>query len=154
MKALQLPDEYNKNWDVLIEDWRPSKCHINAGRLLETLKFLLCFLISCSSRTPSFIITTFTGNDHPTFVVALVCYLVKQIWKTVTSNWKSHEWYFSIEKEWKSFTEEAQISLETDVGSIKDFTQYLQDKVELESHICSTEPINLNVFLNNVVCKS
>jgi AAA+ ATPase superfamily predicted ATPase len=70
---------------------------------------------------------------------------------TCTSSLKSNDQYFSIEKEWKALTEEAQISLETDVGSIKDFTQYLQDKVELEGHICSTEPINLNVFLNNVV---
>ena len=61
--------------------------------------------------------------------------------------------YVSIEKEWKSLTEEAHISIEADVGSIKDFSQFLQDKIELEGHICSTEPVNLNVFLNNVVCK-
>jgi AAA+ ATPase superfamily predicted ATPase len=62
-------------------------------------------------------------------------------------------WYFRIENEWKSLSEEAQISSETDVGSIKDFTQYLQDTVPLQDHICNTEPINLNVFLNNVVCE-
>lgn len=57
-----------------------------------------------------------------------------------------------MKKEWKALTEEAQICIEIDASSIKDFTQYLQDKVELEGHICSTEPINLNVFLTNVVC--
>ncbi|XP_028393981.1 uncharacterized protein KIAA0825-like isoform X2 [Dendronephthya gigantea] len=57
----------------------------------------------------------------------------------------------SMKKEWKALTEEAQICMETDATSIKDFTQYLQDKVELEGHMCSTEPINLNVFLTNVV---
>ena len=59
---------------------------------------------------------------------------------------------FSIDREWKSLTEEGQILLETDVSSVKDFTKYLQDKAELSGHICSTEPMNLNVFLNNVVC--
>ena len=54
---------------------------------------------------------------------------------------------FSIDREWKSLTEEGQILLETDVSSVKDFTKHLQDKAELIRHICSAELMNLMCFL-------
>lgn len=57
----------------------------------------------------------------------------------------------SIDKDWQSFAEEAKLSVDTNSSSPSDISQYIQEKVQLVKHSCTSEPISLNVFLNNVV---
>ena len=59
---------------------------------------------------------------------------------------------FSSSSEWQEFSTATQQTPETSITSIKGISRFFQEKMKLEKHECTTEPMNLSVFLNNVVC--